>query len=237
MNPGETITMSISLSKIKYNDLKFSLSSNESIDDIKVEDESVSTNIENNKFSIITSKSNNSVEKINLLYTVPSDAKIGSKDLLSTIYEININNEYSYRAINYKLEDGTYKQVLINVDAEKDIANQFKKTLIVTIIICIIVIVIASYLLSKRTLKPIIVSWKKQTKFVQDASHELRTPLAIIKSKQETLLERPESKIIDNAEDISTTLKETQRLTKLINELMELARNDSKEMKLNKETK
>ena len=59
--------------------------------------------------------------------------------------------------------------------------------------------------------------------------------LAIIKAKQESLLENPESKIIDNAEDISITLQETSRLTKLIKELMELAKNDSDKLKLNKE--
>ena len=157
------------------------------------------------------------------------------EDNLNTIYEMNINNEYWYRAINCKTTDGNYVQVLINVDAEKDIANKFKQTLIIAIVICVILILIASYILSRRTLDPIIVSWKKQTEFVQNASHELRTPLAIIKAKQEHLLEKPDSKIIDNAEDISITLKETQRLTKLIKELMELARNDSNELKLNKE--
>ena len=157
------------------------------------------------------------------------------KNQLNYIYEININNEYSYRGVNYKTEDGKYDQVLINVDAEKDIASKFKKTLVIAIIICIVLILIASYILSKRTLNPIVASWKKQNQFVQDASHELRTPLTIIKAKQEHLLEKPESKIIDNAEDISITLKETQRLTKLVKELMELARNDNKEMKLNKE--
>ena len=157
------------------------------------------------------------------------------KNQLNYIYEININNEYSYRGVNYKTEDGKYDQVLINVDAEKEIASKFKKTLVIAIIICIVLILIASYILSKRTLNPIVASWKKQNQFVQDASHELRTPLTIIKAKQEHLLEKPESKIIDNAEDISITLKETQRLTKLVKELMELARNDNKEMKLNKE--
>ena len=44
-------------------------------------------------------------------------------------------------------------------------------------------------------------SWKKQTEFVQNASHELRTPLTIIQTKQELLLENPNSKIIDNSEE------------------------------------
>jgi len=156
------------------------------------------------------------------------------KNNLNTIYELTIGN-YSYRGINYQKEDGSFTQVLINVDSEKTIAEKFIKNLVISFSITICIILIASYVLSKWTLKPIIASWKKQTQFVQDASHELRTPLAIIKAKQESLLENPESKIIDNAEDISITLQETGRLTKLIKELMELAKNDSDKLKLNKE--
>ena len=156
------------------------------------------------------------------------------KTNLNNIYEITISN-YTYRGINYQNEDGTYKQVLINIDSEKTIAEEFIKNLVISFSISVVIILIASYILSKWTLKPIVASWKKQTRFVQDASHELRTPLAIIKAKQESLLENPESKIIDNAEDISITLQETQRLTKLIKELMELAKNDSDKLQLNKQ--
>lgn len=156
------------------------------------------------------------------------------KSNLNSIYETKIGN-YTYRGINYQKEDGSYTQVLINVDSEKTIAEKFIKNLVISFSITIVIILFASYILSKWTLKPIIISWKKQTQFVQDASHELRTPLAIIKAKQENLLENPDGKIIDNAEDISITLQETQRLTKLIKELMELAKNDSDRLKLNKE--
>ena len=132
---------------------------------------------------------------------------------LNNIYEISISN-YSYRGINYLNDDGTYSQVLINIDSEKTIAEKFIKNLVISFSISVVIILIASYLLSKWTLKPIVASWKKQTRFVQDASHELRTPLAIIKAKQESLLENPESKIIDNAEDISITLQETRKAYK-----------------------
>lgn len=155
-------------------------------------------------------------------------------NLLGQIYNIEIGN-YSYRGINYIDTNGNYVQVLINVNSEQDIAQKFVQNLIISFSIAIVIILIASYLLSKYTLKPIVESWKKQNRFVQDASHELRTPLTIIKAKQESLLEKPESIIIDNVEDISITLQETQRLTKLIKELMELAQNDSDTLKLNKE--
>lgn len=153
---------------------------------------------------------------------------------LNTIYEINIGGYY-FRGINYQLDNGYYNQVLVNVDSEKVIEQKFITNLTISLVISTIIIVIASYFLSRKTLEPIITSWKKQTQFVQDASHELRTPLAIIKAKQENLLEKPEDKIIDNIEDIGCTLQEVDRLTKLIKELMDLARSDSNEQKLNKE--
>ena len=157
-----------------------------------------------------------------------------NKSELDSIYEIEIEG-YMYRGINYQNSDGTYRQLLINVDSEKEISQKFITNLCISFTISLLAILIASYILSRKTLKPIVESWKKQSRFVQDASHELRTPLSIIKIKQESLLENPQSKIIDNAEDISITLKETQRLTKLIKELMEIARSDSNQIKLNKE--
>lgn len=157
------------------------------------------------------------------------------KNNTNEIYEVSIANTYSYRAISYKLDDERYLQVLINVDAEKVIAERFLKALTITLITGAVLIILASFILSKKSLKPIVISWKRQSKFVQDASHELRTPLAIIQTKQENLLKNPDSQIIDNAEDISITLKETKRLTKLIKELMELAKSDSNQLTLNKE--
>lgn len=153
---------------------------------------------------------------------------------LNTIYEINIGGYY-FRGVNYKLNNGFYNQVLINVDSEKMIEQRFIKNLLISTVLSLVSVYIASHFLARKTLKPIIDSWKKQTQFVQDASHELRTPLAIIKAKQENLLERPDDKIIDNIEDIGCTLQEVDRLTKLIKELMELARNDSNKQTLNKE--
>ena len=158
---------------------------------------------------------------------------------LDTIYTINLNNQYKYRAINYKEMQGTeevYVQILINVDAEEAIMNNFKSTLIIALVLAVGLALVASYLLSKYTSRPIMESWKKQTEFVQNASHELRTPLTIIQAKQELLLDSPESKIIEKTEDISITLNETKRLTKLVKELMELARSDTNKTKIEKKS-
>lgn len=158
--------------------------------------------------------------------TIFKDINFDSK-IIDKIYNMTIENRYMYRGINYKLDNDTYIQLLINIDAENNIISNFKNILIASIIITILISIIASYILSKKTLKPIVESWKKENEFVQNASHELRTPLTIIKAKQELLLDEPNSKIIDKAEEINTSLNETRRLEKLIKELMILAKSDA----------
>lgn len=167
-----------------------------------------------------------------------SQTKFDSNNL-DKITEITVNNSYTYRSITFLATDDNgeqvYVQLLINIDSEKNILENFFSILSLGIIVTIILAIVASYILSKNTLKPIVDSWRKQTEFVQNASHELRTPLTIIQAKQELLLQEPESKIIDKSEEIRLTLNETKRLSKLTKDLMLLARADSNKIKLNKE--
>ncbi len=163
-----------------------------------------------------------------------------NKKILNKIYEICINNTYNYRAINLKLDSDSdenlrYIQLLINVDSENELISHYMDIISVGILTGIIMSIIASYILSKKTLLPIANTLKKQMEFVQNASHELRTPLTIIQAKQELLLQEPDAKIIDKSEDIMLTLNETKRLTKLTKDLMILARADENNIKLNKE--
>ena len=124
--------------------------------------------------------------------------------------------------------------MLINIDGEMDTIENILNILVLGTTLLIIISIIISYILSKRNIKPLIEAYKKQTEFVQNASHELRTPLAIIQAKQELLLKEPNSKIIDKSKDINLALTETKRLTRLIKELMDLARADEGSYKLEK---
>lgn len=157
---------------------------------------------------------------------------------LKNIYSFRINDEYNYRGITFTQEQEgrtVYVQLLANVDGEVRTLQNMIGTMIIGTACIIAISVFASYILSKRTLKPIMEAYQKQTEFVQNASHELRTPLTIIQTKQELLLQEPNKKIIDKSEDIHLMLKETKRLTKLIKELMVLARADSNHLELKKE--
>ena len=162
------------------------------------------------------------------------------KSLVNSLYTLNIANEYKYRGVTMQLEnfDGIiagYVQILANVDGETQTLNTLLGLLGLVTVILVIILVLVSYGLSRRTLRPIVESLKKQTEFVQNASHELRTPIAIIQAKQQLLLQEPNAKIIDKSEDISLVIKESKRLTKLIRELLILAASDSNNLELKKE--
>ena len=160
------------------------------------------------------------------------------EDLIDKIYEVIIDDEYHYKGITVDLSDiGSkgYVQLLINVDIENELVQIYSKIIFFSVLFGIVISIVASILMSKKTLEPLHEMINKQNDFVQNVSHELRTPLTIIQAKQELLLRDPEAKIIDKTEDISLTLNETKRLSKLIKDLMLLSRADNKQMVLQKE--
>lgn len=151
-----------------------------------------------------------------------------------------INDLYHFRFIliedTNEDDDVAYTQLLINVDPEQTILNNFSKLIIICSAIFIILSISASYILSKKMMKPIIHSWNKQAEFVENASHELRTPLTIIQNKLELLLTAPQEKIASKFENIALSLAETRRLSKLTSNLLTLARADSAETQLVKQS-
>lgn len=152
-----------------------------------------------------------------------------NKSNINRIYEMCINSKYYYRGTTCKIStsnDEYYIELLINVNSEKEMMEKFTNTLTIATCIVIVLSIFISFYFAKKTLDPIVRAYKKQAEFVQNASHELRTPLTIIQAKQEMLLQSPESKIIDKSEDIALTLSETRRLSKMVKELMDLARAD-----------
>jgi signal transduction histidine kinase len=87
---------------------------------------------------------------------------------------------------------------------------------------------LTSYLLAKRTLRPIEEAHQAQIRFTADASHELRTPLTAMKAGTEaTLMKGP-----NDAALLRHTLKENlsdiEKLDKLTNHLLEISRHDSR---------
>src|SRR6185503_12258838 len=66
-----------------------------------------------------------------------------------------------------------------------------------------------------------------QQRFVADASHELRTPLSTIRTNAEFLRERPDAAASDRAEAIADVVSEAERMSRLVDGLLVLARADA----------
>jgi len=66
-----------------------------------------------------------------------------------------------------------------------------------------------------------------QQRFVADASHELRTPLSTIRTNAEFLRERPDAAAGDRAEAIADVVSEAERMSRLVDGLLVLARADA----------
>ena len=71
---------------------------------------------------------------------------------------------------------------------------------------------------------------KLKDEFVATVSHELRTPLTSIRSFSEILLENPDLEIAQRQQYLQIVVKESERLTRLINQVLDLAKFDSDRM-------
>jgi signal transduction histidine kinase len=76
-----------------------------------------------------------------------------------------------------------------------------------------------------RTLRPVEVANRRQQRFVADASHELRAPLARMRSELEVDLAHPDRS--DPWRTHRALLDETERLQRLVDDLLQLARTDA----------
>lgn len=155
---------------------------------------------------------------------------------LDDLYDINYE-EYHFRTMAFKVDTEEGKviiQILRNTNAQMEFLNTLRRILIVGGLMIFGVSIFAAFYLASKALKPIVKAWEKQQLFVSDASHELRTPLTIIQSRLELLLKAPEKPVREVGENIAISLSETRRLSKLVKNLLTLAKADSNVIELDK---
>ena len=133
-------------------------------------------------------------------------------------------------------QDGKIVQIVRDITAEEEMLNTLFLILTIGCSIGSLCAIGIGFFLAGRALVPIQNSWEKQQQFVSDASHELRTPLAVIQSKTDVLFQSPSATIEEKAMDISTISKECRRLSKLVSNLLLLARSDSNQIEMDKKT-
>ncbi|MGI6091685.1 MAG: GHKL domain-containing protein [Veillonellaceae bacterium] len=153
------------------------------------------------------------------------------------------NHAYRIVSIPYSYEDNVmntrHGPVTVNgviavsiVDSEMALLRNLLVIIITGLILGVMIIVLAGYYLARRAMVPIQGSWDKQQEFVADASHELRTPLAVIKSNAELILRHPTHTVEDESIRVTNIIREVRRMTKLVSDLLTLARADTNHLEL-----
>lgn len=74
-------------------------------------------------------------------------------------------------------------------------------------------------------------SFLSERRFIQDVSHELKTPLTILKGELEVALKKARS-AGEYAAVLQSNLEETEKMSKIVGDLLTLARFDNKEVRL-----
>ncbi|MEY8699962.1 HAMP domain-containing sensor histidine kinase [Streptococcus ferus] len=139
--------------------------------------------------------------------------------------------EEVYRTITVKVDsslytDAKYATVVVNTTQLEDANDRYVKIIVSVMAVFWLLSVGASVYLAKWSRKPILESYEKQKAFVENASHELRTPLAVLQNRLESLFRQPDTTILDNSENIASSLDEVRNMRILTTNLLNLARRD-----------
>ncbi|NEP59395.1 MAG: HAMP domain-containing histidine kinase, partial [Symploca sp. SIO2G7] len=92
------------------------------------------------------------------------------------------------------------------------------------------------WLLSGLAMKPVRDSYQYLKQFTADASHELRNPIAMIQTNVQVALADPDLELPLQRQQLKVVERLTQRLGRLVNDLLFLARSDSGMLQLEWQT-
>lgn len=105
--------------------------------------------------------------------------------------------------------------------------NQLTRDLIIGITLMVFCVWGIGWFLSGIAIKPVQVSYSSLKQFTADASHELRNPIATIQTNVQMALAYPEAEPQLQQRQLQIIERLTQKLGRLVNDLLFLARSDS----------
>ena len=124
-----------------------------------------------------------------------------------------------YRFLRTDGDDGTVR--IIFLDCGRSLSS-FRTTLLASIALALVgllAVLVLLLVLSSRIVRPVAESYEKQKQFITDAGHELKTPMTIISADADLL----EMECGEN-QWLTDIRRQTQRLTRLTNDLIYLSR-------------
>ncbi|GGF92835.1 histidine kinase [Paenibacillus albidus] len=119
-----------------------------------------------------------------------------------------------------------YMLVFLDITAQQNILTNLIYTFTVVGSVMLVVIFFTSRFFANRSIAPVKEAFDKQKQFIADASHELKTPLTIINTNADVLLSNHEDTIHNQSKWLHYIKSETERMTRLTNDLLYLTEMD-----------
>lgn len=118
----------------------------------------------------------------------------------------------------------------LDITESQGILTQLYITFAVIGFLMLFVIFGISVFFAKRSVAPVELAYMKQKQFVTDASHELKTPIASIGANTDVLLANKQETIESQQKWVEYIKVETDRMGKLVGDLLYLAKTDNIEI-------
>ncbi len=137
-----------------------------------------------------------------------------------------------FRSFPPDLRDVTI--VFLSTRSEEETLSRLGTILISIGLAGLILVFFSSLFLADKALIPIKKSWDRQKRFVADASHELRSPLTVMQTSLELVMGNRDETVESQYKWLENIQTENRRMTKLVNDLLLLARADSDQQMIQK---
>ena len=125
-----------------------------------------------------------------------------------------------------QIADGT----VISFVSREHLYSRMKESLNQSFIACIASLLLFLYI-SKRladiAIAPVEEAWKQQKQFIADASHDLKTPLTVILANNNILATHKDESVSSQMKWIESTSEEANRMSDLVNKMLELAKSEA----------
>ena len=171
------------------------------------------------RFFVVYYDSNGEIADINLKKVAAVSEKEAAEHAGKVVAS---NTEFGWCGIyKYYHTKESSKDFIVFLDAENEKSSARSVMFIswaVAILSCGAIFLLV-FALSKKALRPVSESFEKQKRFITDAGHELKTPITIISANAQVL-----ELTTGSNEWIDSIKKQTDRMGKLINQMITLSR-------------
>ena len=126
----------------------------------------------------------------------------------------------------FVVADRLYQMTFLDVTEMNQTLRSLLITLLVVGFVLLVIIFFISMYFANSAVQPIAKAWENQKQFIADASHELKTPLSIIQANYDVLMDNRDETINHQMKWLGYMKMATDRMTKMITNLLELAQLD-----------